>query len=104
MPILVIILVLTVIRGITLEGAGEGLAFFLLPDFGEINSQTFLDAMAQAFFTLSLGMGSMITYSSYLSDDDELPGSAAYVGIVDVALPIVCFCLWGDYLLLYLLY
>lgn len=89
MPILIVILVLIVVRAVTLEGAGEGLSFFLLPDFGVVNSQTFLDAIAQAFFTLSLGMGSLITYGSYLSDDDEIPGSAAYVAGVDVALAII---------------
>ncbi|MCF8010847.1 MAG: sodium-dependent transporter [Clostridiales bacterium] len=79
MPLLFIILVLLMARAVTLQGAGEGLAFLLKPDFSEITSSTFLDAISQAFFTLSLGMGCMITYGSYIRDKDEIPGSAASV-------------------------
>ena len=79
MPLLFIILITLVIRAVTLPGAGEGLSFYLTPDFSKISLQTFTDAIAQAFFTLSLGMGAMITYGSYLSKDDNITDNAVYI-------------------------
>ncbi|WP_345947240.1 sodium-dependent transporter [Natroniella acetigena] len=79
MPILFILLLVLVFRSVSLEGAEEGLAFYLAPDFGDLSWQSFNDAIAQAFFTLSLGMGAMITYGSYLSEDENISDSAGYV-------------------------
>ncbi|MGM0421153.1 MAG: sodium-dependent transporter, partial [Bacillota bacterium] len=78
MPVLFVLLLVLIGRSLTLEGAGAGLEFFLTPDFGAITAQTFMDAIAQAFFTLSLGMGAMITYGSYLSEKDNIGDNAAY--------------------------
>ncbi|UMZ75235.1 sodium-dependent transporter [Natranaerofaba carboxydovora] len=89
MPILAILLVLVVLRSLTLEGAGEGLAFLFAPDFGAVTGNTFLSAVGQAFFTLSLGMGAILTYGSYLSNKDEIPGSAAQIIGFDTGLAIV---------------
>ena len=79
MPVLFFILIALVIRAITLPGAGEGLSYYLKPDFSQIKPQTFTDAIAQAFFTLSLGMGAMITYGSYLSKKDNVSDNAVYI-------------------------
>lgn len=68
-----------VIRSVTLEGAMEGIAFFLAPDFSKITGQSIIYALGQAFFSLSLGIAIMITYSSYLQRDVNLPSSAASV-------------------------
>ncbi|MCK8824654.1 sodium-dependent transporter [Fuchsiella alkaliacetigena] len=89
MPILFVLLLILVFRAITLPGAGEGLAFYLTPDFSQITGQTFLEAIGQSFFTLSLGMGAIITYGSYLSDDDNINDNAAYVAGFDTLIAIL---------------
>ncbi|SFL36208.1 sodium-dependent transporter [Halanaerobium salsuginis] len=83
MPILFIIIILLIFRSLTLNGAARGLSFYLKPDFSEITLQTFADAISQAFFTLSLGMGAMITYGSYLNKKESITESAVYVIIFD---------------------
>jgi len=84
LPLLFIILVILAIRAITLPGAAEGLRFYLQPDFSKITAETFNGALAQAFFSLSIGMGIMITYGSYLSPQINLPRSAAWVTFCDL--------------------
>lgn len=79
MPALAGLLVLLVVRAVTLSGAGAGLEFYLRPDFSEVTGGTILAAVGQAFFSLSLGMGAMITYGSYISKKDDLETSALYV-------------------------
>jgi len=85
MPGLFIILLILIIRAVTLQGAGEGIAFYLKPDFSKINAGTLGAALGQAFFSLSLGMGCMITYGSYLDKKEILPGAAAQVCFLDTA-------------------
>lgn len=72
MPTLFIILVVLFFRGITMEGGSEGLKYLLYPDFSKVNGQMILAALGQAFFSLSLGMGIMCTYGSYLSKEENL--------------------------------
>ncbi len=84
MPMLFFILLILIIRSVTLPGASEGLSYYLKPDFSEVSGRTFLGAISQAFFSLSLGMGVFITYGSYLKDHDEIPGSAAWIAGLDV--------------------
>jgi len=84
MPFLFLILILLVLRSVTLPGAMEGIRFYLHPDFSKINFQVVLAAMGQAFFSLSLGMGAMITYGSYLSKKEDLASSALYVSLSDL--------------------
>ncbi len=79
MPLLLFIIAILIIRSLTLHGASEGLAFYLKPDFSKITIETFIAAISQSFFTLSLGMGCMITYGSYLSNKENINDSAAYV-------------------------
>lgn len=79
MPMLFALLVLLAIRAVTLSGAGTGLDFYLRPDFSGVTGATVLAAMGQAFFSLSLGMGAMITYGSYVSKKDDLVSSAGWV-------------------------
>ncbi|OPL14013.1 MAG: Na+-dependent transporter [delta proteobacterium MLS_D] len=79
MPVLFVILILLILRAVTLPGAGEGIAYYLKPDFSQVTGRTLLGALSQAFFSLSLGMGVFITYGSYLSDKDEFTGNAASV-------------------------
>jgi len=89
MPLLLVIILLLIFRSLSLPGAMEGLAFYLKPDFSKITLQTFTDAISQSFFTLSLGMGAMITYGSYLSRKENINDSAAYVIIFDTLFAIL---------------
>ncbi len=72
MPALFLLLIIMCIKGITSEGAGEGLKYLLYPDFSKVTGDVVLAAMGQAFFSLSLGMGVMATYGSYLSKEENL--------------------------------
>ena len=83
MPMLFLILLVLGIRSITLNGSAEGLAFLFKPNFQSIKSTVFLDAMGQAFFSLSLGMGAMTTYGSYFRDDSNLRQTAVQVSVLD---------------------
>lgn len=86
MPLLFALLVLLVLRAVTLSGAEKGLHFYLNPDFSKVTLGVVMAALGQAFFSLSLGMGAMITYGSYLSKEDNLVSSAVYVSLFDTAI------------------
>ncbi|MFB6352357.1 MAG: sodium-dependent transporter, partial [Bradymonadaceae bacterium] len=81
MPVFGLLLFGLVAYSFTLPGASEGITFLFAPDFSAINATVVLDAMGQALFTLSLGMGAMIVYGSYLNSEDSILGSAVYVAI-----------------------
>jgi len=89
MPVLVIFLILLMFRSLTLPGAMEGVKFYLKPDLSKIGSQTILIALGQAFFSLSLGMGCMLTYGSYLPEDENLTSATAYVVIFDTMIALL---------------
>jgi len=78
-----------IIRSLTLEGASKGLSFYLNPDFSKVTGRTVLEALGQAFFSLSLGMGTMLTYGSYLSKKDNLVSSGAYVALFDTGIALL---------------
>ncbi|MCC8175927.1 MAG: sodium-dependent transporter [Bacteroidales bacterium] len=84
MPILFLILVVFCGVSMTLPGAEEGMEFFLKPDFSKINGGVILNALGQAFFSLSLGMGIIITYSSYYPKDTKLTRTAITVSSLDL--------------------
>ncbi len=86
LPILFVLMVLVIVRSVTLEGAAEGIAFFLIPDFSQVSLDLIIVALGQAFFTLSLGMGAMITYGSYLSKREDIAISGGYVVIFNTAI------------------
>ncbi len=89
MPILFVLLILLAIRAVTLSGADAGLAFYLKPDFSKVTGGVILSAIGQAFFSLSLGMGAMITYGSYVSKRDDLVSSAGWVTLADTTIAIL---------------
>ena len=89
MPILFILLVILMIRGITLDGASKGLDFLWNPDWSKITANTILLALGHAFFTLSLGMGAMLTYGSYMSDKDSIPSAALQIVILDTLIALI---------------
>ncbi|MFA5713564.1 MAG: sodium-dependent transporter [Bacteroidales bacterium] len=72
MPLLFLLVVIVAIRSLTLEGSAKGVEFLFRPDFSKVTGKTLLDALGQAFFSLSLGMGCMITYSSYVKKEENL--------------------------------
>ena len=83
MPALFVILLALIAYNFTLEGASRGIQFYLNPDFSKIHGSTILAALGQAFFSLSLGMGTMITYGSYLPKQENIPLSALAVAFAD---------------------
>ena len=66
-----------------LPGAEKGIDFLFKPDFSKINSDVFLAALGQAFYSLSIAMGCLCTYASYFSKDTNLTGSAVQIGVID---------------------
>ncbi len=89
MPVLLSILVILMIRGVTLDGASEGLAFLWVPDWSKINGQAILIALGHAFFTLSLGMGAMMTYGSYMSKKDNVVSAAGQIVFLDTVIALM---------------
>ncbi|TVQ66758.1 MAG: sodium-dependent transporter [Balneolaceae bacterium] len=89
MPVLIGILFILIFYIFTLDGAKEGLLMFFKPDFSTIDGNLLLSAMGQAFFSLSLGMGALITYGSYLNKKQNIVESAAYITIFDVGIAVV---------------
>ncbi len=86
MPLLFVLIIGLAIWAAFQPGAGEGYRFYLQPDPGRLlSADTLSGAAGQAFFSLSLGMGAMLTYSSYLSRNENLPGSAATISVCDFA-------------------
>jgi NSS family neurotransmitter:Na+ symporter len=77
------------IRGLTLPGSAEGLRFLFNPDFSKINSSVMLSALGQAAFSLSIGMGAMITYGSYIRRDAALPQTAFSISMADTFMSIL---------------
>ena len=86
MPLLVILAVVISIYSLTLPGAMEGLKFYLLPDFSKLSISTILGAMGQMFYSMSLAMGIMITYGSYMKDEDNLEDSVTQIQIFDTGI------------------
>ena len=84
MPILFILLLVLGIRSITLSGSAEGLAFLFKPNLDTVKPTIFLDAIGQAFFSLSIGLGGMIVYGSYFRDDSDLRKIAMQVSLLDL--------------------
>lgn len=79
MPLLLILMLFLIVRNLTLPGAWEGVKFFITPDFSKVTTHTWLEAMGLSFFSLSLGIGIMITYGSYVSPQAKLVSSAGWV-------------------------
>lgn len=89
MPLLVILLILCVVRSSTLNGAMEGILFLLKPDFSKISFGVVLTALGLAFLKLSIGTGSMTTYSSYFTSDNSLIGTGTKVALADTGVSLL---------------
>ncbi len=89
MPLLLVLLIILIVRSVTLPGAAKGISFLLKPDFSKITALTFLEALGQAFFSLSIGMGTLITYGSYIQKKDDLGTTAFSVAMADTLIAIL---------------
>jgi NSS family neurotransmitter:Na+ symporter len=89
MPALFVMIIVLSVRSVTLPGASEGLKFLFYPDFSNFTVDGALSALGQVFFSLSLGMGIMITYGSYLSKDENIPQASFYIPILDTAVALL---------------
>lgn len=89
MPLLLLLVIVMCVRSVTLPGGSEGLRFLFEPDFSKLTPQVVLNAMGQAFFSLSLGMGCMTTYGSYIGKDINLGHSVLQVTILDTMVSIL---------------
>lgn len=89
MPVLLLILVILGIRSMTLPGAKEGMNFLFKPDFSKITGKVLISALGQGFFSLSLGMGVLITYGSYVKKSDNLTSTAFSVVLADTVIALL---------------
>lgn len=89
MPLLFILIIALAIRSVTLDGAMKGITFLFKPDFSKLSGGSILEALGQAFFSLSIGMGALITYGSYINKKENLSSSAIQVTITDAIVAIL---------------
>ncbi len=95
MPAIFVLIFVLILRGLTLEGAVDGLHTFFTPDFSKIGSKAILSALGHAFFTLSLGMGVMMTYGSYASKKDNLFSISSWIVGMDTLVSLLaCFAIF----------
>lgn len=85
MPALIVILLILVVRALTLDGAAEGIAYFLKPDFSAITFGVVAAAVGQVFFSLNVGTTGMVNYGSYLSDKEDVPKATFWIVLTDFA-------------------
>ncbi len=89
MPLLILLMIVLIVRSVTLPGAEKGLSFYLKPDFSKVTGEVVVAALGQAFFSLSLGMGAMITYGSYLSRHEDVVVAGSYVALFDTLIALM---------------
>lgn len=89
MPLLFVILVIFCAVALSLPGASEGVEFFLRPDFSKLDGGVVIDALGQAFFSLSLGMGILITYAAYFPRNTKLGRTATIVSLLDMVVAVM---------------
>ena len=83
MPALFLILLVLIVRSVTLDGASKGLEFYLKPDFSKVTMEAVFAALGQGFYSLSLGVGMILTYGTYLDKKEYLPSAASHVVVLD---------------------
>lgn len=89
MPLLLLMLVVLAVRSLQMEGAWEGVRFLFSPDFSKVTPRTVLVALGQAFFSLSIGLGGMVTYASYFKSDTNLRHTACNVTLIDTGVALL---------------
>ena len=86
MPCLLVVMLLITLYGLTLPNASAGIAFYLQPDFSQLSAGVIYSALGQAFFSLSLGMGTLLTLGSYLSKEANITSSSAMITLADLSI------------------
>ncbi len=89
MPALFVMLIIIAIRSITLKGSLEGIRFLFTPDFSKLNMDVAMNALGQMFFSLSIGMGVMVTYGSYLDKKVNILDTALMIPVIDTAVALI---------------
>ncbi|BDD11471.1 transporter (plasmid) [Fulvitalea axinellae] len=89
MPMLFVIIIVLDIRALTLDGASKGIEFLFNPDFSKIDRNVILNAMGQAFFSLSVGLGTMVIYGSYIKKSENLGGIASQISVADTLIALL---------------
>jgi len=89
MPLLLVIIIILCVKSISLEGAEAGLAFLFNPDFSKVTGSVILEALGQAFFSLSIGMGVIATYGSYIQKKENLLYTAVSVSFADTIIAVL---------------
>ncbi len=89
MPLLLLLVLIIIGRSVTLEGAMAGVSYYLKPDFSKLNGEVFLMALGQAFFSLSVGWGLMITYGSYMPKQQNMVSGGVWVAFTDTMVAIL---------------
>ncbi len=89
MPVLLIIIVGIAIYTLTLKGAVEGFLYYIKPDFSAFSFKTIIAAMGQLFYSMSLAMGIMVTYGSYMRKEDDIKNSVRQISVFDTAVAII---------------
>lgn len=89
MPLLVVILIVLGVKSLTLPGSSEGFSFLFKPDFSKITGSVLVSALGQAFFSLSMGMGVLITYGSYIKKEDNMTTTALSVVLADTMVAVL---------------
>jgi len=89
MPVLLVLLAVLMVRSLTLEGAYKGIEFLFKPDFSKLSTKGVLEALGHAFFSLSLGMGAIMTYGSYVDKKENLVSLSLQVTIADTLIALM---------------
>ena len=89
MPLIIILLAVLAVRGVTLEGGMKGISFLFNPRFEDLTPSSIVLALGHSFFTVSLGMGTMITYGSYLEKKQNLLNSALWIIVIDTLIALL---------------
>ena len=88
-PVLFVLIVAMIVYSVTLPGSRDGLVYLFKPDFSQISPRTFAYALGQSFYSLSLGMGAIVTYGSYVSNDEDIVISSAGTAFSDLLFAIL---------------
>ena len=89
MPVLALLLLILVVNSFFLDGFQTGMEFLFVPDFSKVNGQTWIDAIGQAFFSLSVAMGILLAYGSYLGDNTKIGKTALSVATLDTVIAVL---------------
>jgi len=89
MPVLFLLLILMCVRSLTLSGSHQGMSFLFKPDFSKLTGESILSALGQSFFSLSIGMGAMVTYGSYIRKEDRLFKTSIWIALCDLLVAVL---------------